>query len=169
MNRPTCARPLPIPSGANTSVKSRRPRVMKKNLSTLSQSWLNHVFSVFLSANQKRLPCQMICSRVNSVLSVPGVKPLLPPSDVLVGIHCNTTVILATFPPERPRCHAFQKSHIPCTKRDDSQPTVAGSGMTHSMERLLTTGAPSASYFSAQERRPHEKQPQASWHGPRRA
>ena len=83
------------------------------------------------------------------------------------------------------------------TKRHDSKHTFPGFGMTHSMERLLTTSAdsqrrvdskqavmaylvsvrcepagglyPSASYFSAQESRPHEKQPQASWYGPRTA
>ena len=43
----------------------------------------------------------MRCSRVDNVLPVPGVKPLLPPSDVPVGIRSNTTVILATFPSEK--------------------------------------------------------------------
>ena len=106
MNRPTCARPLAIPSGANTSVKSRRTRVMKKNLS-ISRNLGRITSSVFFCpANQRRLPCQnfhqqMRCSRVDSVLPVPGVKPLPPPSDVLVGIHSNTTVLLATFPPEK--------------------------------------------------------------------
>ena len=38
---------------------------------------------------------------------------------------------------KRPRCHAFQKSHSPCTKRPDSKPTFPGSGMTQPIERLL--------------------------------
>ena len=35
------------------------------------------------------------------MLPVLGVTPLLPPSDVLVGIHNNTTAILAMFPLEK--------------------------------------------------------------------
>ena len=114
MNRPTCARPLAVPSGANTSVKSRRLRAMKKNLSISLPC-----FSC--PANRKRLPCpnfhqQMRCSRVDNVLPVPGVKPLLPPSDVLVGIHSNATVILATFPPEKDHGATLSRnrtSHVP--------------------------------------------------------
>ena len=75
----------------------------------------------------------------------------------------------------------------PMYKRHDSKPTLPGFGMIHPMERLLTTGADSQRrvvskqammaacipmrhiFFSAQESRPHEKQPQAPLYGPRRA
>ena len=92
MNGPTCARPLAFPSGANASVKS--PRCDEEKSVNLSQSWLNHVFRVFLSSEPKafamsKLSRQTRCSRVDSV---PGVKPLPPPSTVLVGIHSNSSL-----------------------------------------------------------------------------
>ena len=44
----------------------------------LSQSWLNHVFRVFLSSEPKAFAMSKLssCSRVDSVLPMPGVKPL---------------------------------------------------------------------------------------------
>ena len=135
MNKPTCfCEKSPSPCDEEKSVN-------------LSQSWLNHVFRLFFCpANRRRLPCpnfrqQMRCSRVDSVLPVPDVKPLHPPSDVLVGINSNTTVILATFPPESPRCHAFQ-NHT-CRVPSDTTQSPPGVGMTHPRERLPTTGAAS--------------------------
>ena len=107
----------------------------------LSKTWLDHVFSIFLSSDPKAFAMSKLSPTnetlsVDNVLPVPSVKPLPPPSDVLIGIRSNTTIILATLPPEKePRCHAFQKSHIPCTKRHGSKPTFPGFGMTHPLER----------------------------------
>ena len=86
----------------------------------------------------------MRCSRVGSVLPVPDVKALPPPSDVLVGIRNSTTVILATFPPEKVQGATPSKNHtcrVP--SEHDSKPTFPGFGMTHPRERLLTAGAAS--------------------------
>ena len=88
MKRLTCARALAILSGANTSVKSRRPRVMKRNLS--------QPLAILV---ESRLPCfsvqrtegvyhvqTFIDKRDARVDSVLGVKQLPSPSDVLESI-----------------------------------------------------------------------------------
>ena len=107
---------LAFPSGANTSAKSCRPRVMKKNLSiNLSQSWLNHVFSVFLSSEPKAFAMSKLSS-TNEMLSCRQRAAGARCAVVLVGIHSNTTVILATFPPEKDHGATLSRnrtSHVP--------------------------------------------------------
>ena len=95
------------------------------------------VFRVFCPANRTRLPCpdfrqQTRCSCVDSVLPVPGVKPLHPHSDVLVGIHSSMTVILATFPPENDHGATLSRNRTSHVPNDMTQnPLSQALGMTH--------------------------------------
>ena len=86
----------------------------------------------------------MRCSRVDNVLPVPGVKPLPPPSDVPVGMRSNTTVILATFPPEKTTVPRFPEIAHPVyqTTRLETHLPRLWDDPPH-RERLLTTGADS--------------------------
>ena len=84
------------------------------------------VFSVQRNKSVCHVQTFIKCSRVDSVLPVPGVKPLPPPSDVLVGIRSNTTVILATSPQEKDHGATLSRnrtSHV--TERHDSHPVRA--------------------------------------------
>ena len=77
----------------------------------------------------------MRCSRVDNVLPVPGVKPLSPPSDVPVGIRSNTTLILATFPPEKDHGATLFKNRTFRVPNDRTR--NPGIGITHSIEQQV--------------------------------
>ena len=68
MNKPTCTRPLAIPSGAKTYVKSRRRRVMKKNLS-ISRSLGSITSSVFFLSSKPKAFAMSRLSSTNGMLS----------------------------------------------------------------------------------------------------
>ena len=58
----------------------------------------------------------MRCPHVDTVLPMPDVMPLPPLSDLLIGIRNSTTVILATFPPEKDHGATLSRNrtaHVP--------------------------------------------------------
>ena len=170
---------------------------MKKNLSiSRNLGWITSsgLFSVQRTEGVCHCPNsrqQMRCSRVDSVLPVPGVKALLPLSNVFVGIHNKTTVILATFPPERVHDATPSENHTSRVPSDTTQsPPYLGFGMTHpratannrrhidrrvasrqEVTCLVSSSCepagglyPSASVLFCQESRPYKKQPKAAWY-----
>ena len=135
--------------------------------------------SVFFGpANQKHLPCpnfhqQMRGPHVDNVLPMPDVMPLPPLSDVPVNDNSGHVPSRkdhgATLSRNRT---AHVQPHLPRLWNAPPHRAAADNKCRFTVTCEPAGGLyPSASktFFSAQESRPHEKQPQASWYGPRRA
>ena len=81
-----------------------------------------------LSSTNEMLSCRQRAASARGEATAPS-------PDVLVGIHNNTTVILAQKKSTVPR--------LPKITHAEYQATRPGFGMTHQRERLLTPGAAS--------------------------
>ena len=111
-------KPLAMPSGAGTSVKSRRPRVKKKTCQCRGVSVESRLPSPAYPASRKHFPC-------------PGShqRKRYPRGDSGAKARCEATASSrrrARWKPQQldgnsghvpskksPRCHAFQKSQSP--------------------------------------------------------